>query len=452
VTRGGTIWVAERQLAEGTPGGLFRIDPLPSNGAPVITGQPQDAIIATGAPVIFTVLAAGTAPLAYQWYRNGSAIAGATASSYTIGAVSSADSGATFSVRVSNDVGVAWSRVATLTVEANTAPSGTISSPMAGWLFSAGDTMYVSGGGSDAEDGVLPASALSWEVELHHNTHVHPVVGPVDGVSSLQVPLSRTVETDTDIFYRVRLTVRDSDGATSVTTRDVQPRLTTFDLSTVPSALPLQVDGSTTSTPTTIGSVVGTTRTVGASPTTRSGVTWQLDSWAGGSTAAVQTFNAPLSPATFEAYFRPSGGSVGTGTGLRATYYDDDAWQQPVETRVDRVPYFTWSGSPVGRAPKDGWGARWTGELQAQFSGTTRFWASVHRDETLTVRVGGVTVIDARQTNGAVSGSVPLTAGQRYPIVISLTDGSGSASLDLTYGIDEAHRGVLPGSQLYPAA
>jgi hypothetical protein len=338
-----------------------------------------------------------------------------------------------------------------LTVNTNTAPVGVISSPASGALFSAGETLRLSGGGSDAEDGTLPASALSWSVELHHNTHVHPVVGPVDGVSTLDVPLSRTVETDTDIFYRVRLTVRDSDGATSVLTRDVHPRLTSFALSTVPAALPLQVDGSATATPATVASVVGTTRTVGASAVTRDGVAWTLDSWAGGSTAPVQTFDAPMTPLSFGAFFRPSGGSVGTGTGLRATYYADDGWRTPVESRIDRVPYFTWSGSPVARAPKDGWGVRWVGELQAQFSGTTRFWASLHRDETLTVKVGATTVISAAEVNGEVSGALPLTAGQRYPITISFTDGTGSADLHLTYGVDLAHRSVLPGSQLYPA-
>ncbi|MCZ3390229.1 MAG: hypothetical protein LH645_14195 [Actinomycetia bacterium] len=90
-------------------------------------------------------------------------------------------------------------------------------------------------------------------------------------------------------------------------------------------------------------------------------------------------------------------------------------------------------------------------DLQAQLSGTIHFWSMVNRDETLVVKVGGTTVINATQTNGPVTGAVPLISGQRYPIEVLFTDGSGLASLQLTYGPDEARRSVLAGSQLYPA-
>ncbi len=451
VTRGGTIWVAERQLADGTPGGLFRIDPLATGGAPVITGEPQDATVASGAQAGFTVYASGDAPLSYQWYRNGTAVSGATSSTFTLPTVSSTDSGALFQVRVSNGLGTVWSRSATLTVAANQVPTATITSPAAGSLFSAGEVLRLAGSGSDPEDGALPPSAFTWEVDLHHNTHVHEVAGPVSGVTSLDVPLSRTIETETDIFYRVRLTVRDSRGATSVVTRDIMPRLTSFSISTVPVGLSLRVDGIAASTPATIASVVGTTRSVGAAPVSRSGVDWAFDSWAGGSTAATRTFDAPVAATSFTGYFRPASGSIGTGSGLRATYYRNTALTDPVLTRVDRVPYFSWPAEPVAGVPKDDWGARWDGDLQAQFSGTNRFWAEVNQDETLTVKVGSTTVIDAASTNGLVTGTVSMTQGQRYPIQIAFTDGNGSASLHLTYGLDDARRSVLAGSQLYPA-
>ncbi len=451
VTRNGTIWVAERQLADGVPGGIFRIDPLTTGGAPVITGQPQDASVASGATVGFTVYASGSTPLTYQWYRDDVAIQGATSSTLSVPGVGTGDSGAVFKVRVRNGDGTVWSRSATLTVSSNQSPTPTISSPAAGSLFSAGDVLHIAGTATDAEDGTLPASAFTWSVELHHNTHLHDVAGPVSGTRSLDVPLSRTAETDTDIFYRVRLTVKDSGGATTTVTRDVQPRLTTFAIDTLPVGLPLLVDGISTSTPSTIGSVVGTSRSVGAAAVTQGGVGWSFDSWLGGSTAATRTFDAPISSTSYTGYFRPSAGSTGTGTGLRATYYADTALTTPIVSRVDRVPYFSWPTAPVAGAPKDNWGARWKGDLQAQFSGPIQFWATVRRDETLTVTVGGTTVINAALTNGAVSGSVSLTAGQRYPIEITYTDGNGSAALDLTYGPDQARRSVLAGSQLYPA-
>ncbi len=189
--------------------------------------------------------------------------------------------------------------------------------------------LHLGGSGSDPEDGALPPSAFTWEVDLHHNTHVHEVAGPVSGVTSLDVPLSRTIETDTDIFYRVRLTVRDSRGATAVVTRDVMPRLSSFSISTIPAGLSLRVDGIAASTPATIASVVGATRSVGAAPVSRSGVDWAFDSWAGGSAAATRTFDTPAAATSFTGYFRPASGSIGSGTGLRATYYRNTALTDP---------------------------------------------------------------------------------------------------------------------------
>ena len=60
----------------------------------------------------------------YQWSKNGTAISGATGSTYTTPATTSADNGATFSVAVSNSAGSVTSSNATLTI--TTAPaSGT---------------------------------------------------------------------------------------------------------------------------------------------------------------------------------------------------------------------------------------------------------------------------------------------------------------------------------------
>jgi Immunoglobulin I-set domain/Carboxypeptidase regulatory-like domain len=76
--------------------------------APSITG------VAT-----FTVVASGTSPLQYQWRRNGVAISGATAASYTTSTLALADNGASFDVVVSNSAGSVTSAAAVLTVTTN---------------------------------------------------------------------------------------------------------------------------------------------------------------------------------------------------------------------------------------------------------------------------------------------------------------------------------------------
>ncbi len=91
--------------------------PVPA-AAPAITTPPQAQSVQAGASATFSAAASGTAPLSYQWLRNGIAIAGATASSYTTAALQVADSGATFSVKVSNAAGEVTSSAAVLTVAA----------------------------------------------------------------------------------------------------------------------------------------------------------------------------------------------------------------------------------------------------------------------------------------------------------------------------------------------
>jgi hypothetical protein len=89
---------------------------------PTITAQPQPLQVPEGAAASFSVAAAGTAPLSYQWRRNGVAISGATASIYTLSSVTQADNGVQFSVLVSNAAGSAASATAVLSVSQSTAP------------------------------------------------------------------------------------------------------------------------------------------------------------------------------------------------------------------------------------------------------------------------------------------------------------------------------------------
>ena len=84
--------------------------------APTITTQPVAQTVTAGQTATFSVTATGTAPLSYQWKKNGTNISGATASSYTTPVTAIGDSGAVFSVVVSNSAGTVTSSSATLTV------------------------------------------------------------------------------------------------------------------------------------------------------------------------------------------------------------------------------------------------------------------------------------------------------------------------------------------------
>ena len=95
--------------------GLLTVSAAPI--APTITIQPADQSVTQGQMANFSVASSGTAPMTYQWRRNGLNITGANASTYTTPATTpSADNGAQFDVVVSNAVGTAISRAADLTV------------------------------------------------------------------------------------------------------------------------------------------------------------------------------------------------------------------------------------------------------------------------------------------------------------------------------------------------
>jgi hypothetical protein len=89
--------------------------------APTITSHPQDTGVIEGQTATFSVTASGTAPLSYQWKKNGANV-GTNSSFYTTPVTTMADNGAKMSVVVSNTVGHAISNEATLTVTATAVP------------------------------------------------------------------------------------------------------------------------------------------------------------------------------------------------------------------------------------------------------------------------------------------------------------------------------------------
>ena len=98
---------------------MLTVDTIPA--ALSITQQPANQTVTVGSPATLTVVAAGTAPLTYQWQKNGVAVAGATAATYTTPATVLADNGAKFLVVVSNASGNVTSSEAMLTVTAASA-------------------------------------------------------------------------------------------------------------------------------------------------------------------------------------------------------------------------------------------------------------------------------------------------------------------------------------------
>jgi len=129
------------------------------NSPPTITSGPAALNLVAGQSATFSVSVAGTAPFAYQWYKGLSPISGATAATFSIASVRSADAGS-YRVAVSNASGSATSASAILTVAVS-----------AGSVFAttfAGDTIH-------AALPALTANSTNWYVMSSKNASTSSV-------------------------------------------------------------------------------------------------------------------------------------------------------------------------------------------------------------------------------------------------------------------------------------
>jgi glucose/arabinose dehydrogenase len=432
-----------------TTGVVIRVDY--GAGAPAITTQPASRTVAVGTPVTFSVSASGAAPLGYQWRRNGANIAGATAQDYTIAAAAQSDNGARFSVVVSNALGSATSADAVLTVTANQAPTATIVAPAAGTLYAGGTVITYSGTGADPESGSLPASAFTWQVDFHHDTHTHPFVAPTTGATGGSFTIPTTGETAANVWYRIYLTVRDSAGLTHTTQRDVLPRTVQITLASSPVALQLRLDGQPVAAPTTFTGVVGIVRTIAApTPQASGGTTYEFVSWSDGG-AASHNISTPAANTTYTATYRVVTG--GTGTGLAATYYNNADFTGTTVVRTDPTVNFDWAmGSPAPAIGVDTFSARWTGQVQPQFSETYTFFTQ--SDDGVRLWVNNVPVVNNWADHALTenSGTIALTAGQRYDIRMEFYENGGLATARLLWSSPSTPKAAVPTARLYPSA
>ena len=231
ISADGSLYYLDRNQHTGTPTpGKGTVGKITYTGsqAPRITQHPEDLTVYVGESARFTVTALDAT--SYQWQRNGADITGATSTSYTLGAAAASDDGARFRALVRNSFGTATSSEAILTVTTNKAPTATIVTPPAGATCEAGEEIGFSGTGSDPEDGTLPPSAFTWQVDILHDTHQHPFMPQTTGISSGSFIVSEDHGGIANIWYRMYLSVEDSGARMHTAFRDIRPRTSVSDM------------------------------------------------------------------------------------------------------------------------------------------------------------------------------------------------------------------------------
>ena len=273
------------------------------SSAPVITNQPQSLSLAQGNTATFNVSVTGSTPLTYQWRKDAGNIVGANSSSYSIVSVNSSDAG-NYSVVVSNASGTATSNDAVLTVSSpNQAPVATLLTPVPTATYTGGTTINYSGSGTDPESGNLPASAFTWYVIFHHDTHIHPGPSATSGVTSGSFDIPNIGETSSNVFYRLYMVVADPQGATDTSYTDILPRTSDITLNSSPPGLAGTLDGQPFIAPYSFTGVEGMIRTIDfPSPQIYNGSNYAFSSWSQGG-AQTQSFGTPVNNITYTANF-----------------------------------------------------------------------------------------------------------------------------------------------------
>jgi PKD repeat protein/glucose/arabinose dehydrogenase len=204
-------------------------------------------------------------------------------------------------LRVTDSHSASATASVTITV-GNTAPTAFINTPDAGTTWKVGDVINFSGSATDAQQGSLPASSLSWELIQQHcpsNCHTHPIQSFTGANGSFTAP-----DHEYPSYLELRLTATDSGGLTDTHTLRLDPQTVNLSFQTTPGGLRLVVNNTTASATFSRTVIVGSTNTISAvTPQTKGKKSYSFQSWSDGG-AQTHTIVAPTTAATYTAKFR----------------------------------------------------------------------------------------------------------------------------------------------------
>ena len=138
------------------------------------------------------------------------------------------------------------------------------------------------------------------------------------------------------------------------------------------------------------------------------------------------------------------------GDGLIARYYDNANFTGSSVTRIEPTIDFDWGGgSPSPLIGPDTFSSRWEGQILPRFSETYTFFTTV--DDGVRLWINNRRIINQWNDRGQTvhSGSIALTAGVKYNIVMEQSEHSGRAFARLEWQSASQPRQVVPQRQLF---
>jgi len=239
-------------------------------------------------------------PLTYSW-NFGDGTPGSTSATPTHTYTSPGTYTAT--VTVTDDRG-ASDQASIVITAGNDAPVAQITAPADRSLYRDGAVVQLSGTGTDAQDGTLPGSALTWRIVLHHADHIHPLT---DLTGNNPTFVARD-DHDADSFYEITLTVRDSGGLTGSRTIRLDPETVPLSLQSEPAGAVMTWAGLDVTAPHQAPAAIGFRTEVSAAPTLVSGgKTLTFARWSDGVTDRTRQLTVPDQPLSLTAVYEETG-------------------------------------------------------------------------------------------------------------------------------------------------
>src|SRR5262245_24157022 len=215
-------------------------------------------------------------PLTYSWnFGDGATSTQANPShTYTIAGP--------YQARLTVSDGVNSTLSTPIAISVGNSPVASILAPTDAALFRAGDVITFSGTATDAEDGTLPASAYTWNIDFLHESHVHPGT-PITGVTSGTYTIPTTGHDFSGFTrYRITLTVTDSSGLQSSQSVTIFPDKVNLTFATAPGGLTLYLDGVAHTAPFVYDTLIGFNHEIEARNATVGTTTYTFASWSDG--------------------------------------------------------------------------------------------------------------------------------------------------------------------------
>jgi glucose/arabinose dehydrogenase len=322
---------------------------------------------------------------------------------------------------VSDNHGGATTATVPITV-GNRPPVATIASPATTFKYKVGDVVSYSGSATDPDQGSLPASALSWQIIIHHcpggDCHTHPFLTGTGASGTFTVP-----DHGDDSYMELILTATDSGGLTNTVSQVIQPQTLQVTLATAPPGLQVTYDGTTGVAPLTRTTIAKSLHTI-QTPSPQG--TSTFSSWSDGGAQQHQVTVGTANVSYTASFTCPVGQ-------YRAEYFNNRTLTgTPLFTACEGAINKNWGkGGPGNGIGNDNFSIRWTGRFT--FPAGSRTFTTVS-DDGVRLYVDGVLIINRWNDHLAATNTATrtMTAGD-HDVKVEYYEHTGGAVIQVSW-------------------